>query len=757
MKVDINLGLNEGQINDRISKNLNNKIDKTKTKSIKMIILENSLTLFNLLNIGLAIIVLLVGSYKNVLFLGIVLCNTLISTIQEIRSKLTVDKLSKITSFKTNVIRNGKVSLIDNDDIVIDDIIILKSGNQIAVDCVIKEGNVSVNESFITGESDLIYYKENDNLKSGSFIVSGMCKAQVIHVGNDNYMQQISSDNKMKQINSVLMSSLNKIIKFISIAIIPVGIILFLNQYSLNHDLANSVVRTVAALIGMIPEGLILLTSSVLAVSILRLGKQEVLVQELYCIEMLARVDTICLDKTGTITDGKMEVIKVINLNKKYDVDTIMGNIVNSLNSDNATFDALEKYFKKCDNYSVIETIPFSSEHKYSGVKFKDKTYIIGAPEFICDDEIQEVIDNQDNRVLLLCEKKEKNIPIAVIVLKDTIRKNAKEMFDYLKSQDVNIKIISGDNLKTIENVLKQAGMDNLKCVDVSKLNEKELKEAVFKYDIFSRVNPIQKKKIVEILQGEKHFVAMTGDGVNDVLALRQADCSITIKDATDAARNVSQIILLDDDFSAIPSIVNEGRRTINNISRSASLFLVKTIYSLLLAVIFIFVNLNYPFEPIQLTLTSCFTIGIPSFILALEPNKERIKGNFLINVFSNALPAGLTIVMNIIVLSILGFIFKMNSKEVSTLCVIMTAFTGFLYLFKICLPLNRLRLSLIILLIIGFVGGVIGFREFFSLTILNHRMFLFIAILVVVSMIIFNLMSNFVDWLIRKYPKLFS
>lgn len=751
-------GLTEEQVNIRIQNNLVNKVDNNKTKSIKTIVLENIFTLFNILNIALAVLVIIFGTYKNALFLGVVVCNTLISTIQEIRSKLVVDKLSKITSFKTNVIRNGKVVLIDNDDIVIDDLILLKPGNQIGVDCVIEEGEVSVNESFITGETDLIYYKKGDSLKSGSFIASGSCKAKTIHVGKDNYMQVISSDTKLvKPINSILMNSLNKIIKVISIAIVPLGLILFYNQYQLDQNLSDSVVRTVAALIGMIPEGLVLLTSSVLAVSILRLSKLNVLAQELYCIEMLARVDTICLDKTGTITDGKMEVIKVIPLDKKYDIDNIMGNIVNSLESDNTTFDALEKYFKKCDNYKIVKKIPFSSEYKYSGVEFTDGTYIIGAPEFIYDKEIKEVIDNQDNRVLLLCEKKDKVKPLAVIVLKDTIRKNAKEMFDYLKKQDVNIKIISGDNLKTIQNILKQAGMDNLKCVDVSNLSDEELNEAVFENDIFSRVSPTQKKRIIEILQSKNHFVAMTGDGVNDVLALRQSDCSITIKDATDAARNVSQIVLLNNDFSAIPDIVNEGRRTINNISRSASLFLAKTSYALLIAVIFVFVNMNYPFEPIQFTLTSCFTIGIPSFILALEPNKDRIKGNFLINVLSNALPTALTIVLNIIILTILGYVFKMEDNQISTLCVIMTGFTGFLLLFRICMPLNRLRLSLIVLLIVGFIGSLIGFREFFSLTILNSKMFIFVSCLIILSTIIFNLMSNLVDKLIKKYPKFFD
>jgi len=750
-------GLTKEEVNFRINNNLINKVDNNKTKSIKQIVFENIFTLFNILNIVLAIFVIFFGEFKNALFLGVVVCNTLISIVQEVRSKLVVDKLSKITSFKSNVIRDGKIELIDNDEIVIDDLILFKPGNQIGVDAVVLDGSVSVDESFITGETDLIYYKEGDTLKSGSFIVTGSCKAKTIHVGKDNYMQVISSSKVSKEINSVLMKSLNKIIKFISIVIVPLGLILFFNQYQIDKDLSNSIVRTVAAIIGMIPEGLVLLTSSVLAVSIMRLSKLNVLVQELYCIEMLARVDTICLDKTGTITDGKMEVIKVISLDEKYDINNIMGNIVNSLDSTNATFDALCNYFKKCDNLKVVKKIPFSSEYKYSGVEFSNCTYLIGAPEFVYDKKIKEVVNNQDNRVLLLCEKKDKVKPIGVIVLKDTIRKNAKEMLNYLKEQDVNIKIISGDNLKTIENVLKQAGLDNLKCIDVSDLSDKDLEKVVFENDIFARVKPMQKKTIVEILQRKKHFVAMTGDGVNDILALRQADCSITIKSATDAARNVSQIVLLNDDFSAIPDIVNEGRRTINNISRSASLFLAKTSYALLIAVLFIFINMNYPFEPIQLSLTSVFTIGVPSFILALEPNNDRIKGNFLMNVLSNALPAALTIVVNIVVLSILGHIFKMNSSQISTLCVVMTAFTGFLLLFKICIPLNRFRICLLVLLIIGFVGCVLGFKEFFSLTIFNLHMFIFIVCLVFISLVIFIFMTKLVDLLIKKYPKYFE
>ena len=742
-------GLNNKEVNERVKKGLTNKNKVVPTKSILKIITDNIFTLFNLLNFVLALLIFFVSSYKNLLFMGIVVCNTLISMVQEIRSKRIVDKLSIITSLKTNVIRNNKIVNIDNEDIVVDDIIILKAGNQIVTDCIILEGSVEVNEAFITGESDLVSYKKDDQLKSGSFVVVGKVIAKVIHVGNDNYVNTISKDAKyVKPLNSILMNSLNKIIKLVSIFIIPLGLLLFFNQYNLDKNLESSIINTVAALLGMIPEGLVLLTSTVLAVSVIRLARLNVLVQELYCIEMLARVDTICLDKTGTITSGKMEVIDVIKL-EDYDLNEIMGNIVNTLDSDNATSDALSNYFKKYDNYKVIKKIPFSPINKYSGVEFEEGKFLIGAPEFLCKNKIKEVIDNQDNRTLLITKD---DLPIGIIVLKDEIRKNAKKMLNYLKNQNVDIKIISGDNLKTISKIANNVGL-NVKGIDLSK----DEIDDINKYNVFARVTPIEKKKIIEQLQSNNHFVAMTGDGVNDVLALKQADCSITIKSGTDAARNVSQLVLLDDDFDAIPSIIKEGRRTINNIERSATLFLAKTTYSFLLVLIFMFVSFNYPFEPIQLTLTNFFTIGVPSFILALEPNNNRIKGNFLINVFSKSLPASLTIVLNIIILAILGNLFKLNNNQISTLCVLMTGFTGFLLLFKICYPLNKLRLFLIISLIIGFITTIVGFREFFSLTILNLKMFVFILILVFISTIIFSLMSIFVDKLIKKYPKLFK
>lgn len=742
-------GLSSNEVNDRLKKGLTNKNRAVPTKSILKIITDNVFTLFNLLNFILALLIFFVSSYKNLLFMGIVVCNTLISMVQEIRSKRIVDKLSIITSLKSNVIRDNKIVNISNEDIVLDDIIILKSGNQIVTDCIILEGNVEVNESFITGESDLMSYKEGDELKSGSFVVVGKVIAKVVHVGNDNYVNVISSDAKyVKPLNSILMKSLNKIIKLVSIFIVPLGLLLFFNQYNLDKNLETSIVNTVAALLGMIPEGLVLLTSTVLAVSVIRLARLNVLVQELYCIEMLARVDTICLDKTGTITSGKMEVIDVIKL-EDYDLNEIIGNIVNTLDSDNATSDALGNYFKKYDNYKVIKTIPFSPINKYSGVEFVEGRFLIGAPEFLCKKKIKEIIDNQDNRTLLITKD---DLPIGVIVLKDEIRKNAKKMLNYLKNQNVDIKIISGDSLKTISKIANNVGL-KVSGIDLSK----DEIDDINKYNVFARVTPIQKKKIIEKLQNNNHFVAMTGDGVNDVLALKQSDCSITIKSGTDAARNVSQLILLDDDFDAIPSIIKEGRRTINNIERSATLFLAKTTYAFLLVLIFMFISFNYPFQPIQLTLTNFFTIGVPSFILALEPNNNRIKGNFLTNVLSKSLPASLTIVLNIIILAVLGNLFKLTNNQISTLCVLMTGFTGFLLLFKICYPLNKLRLFLIVSLIIGFIVTVVGFKKFFSLTILNLKMFVFILILVFISTIIFSLMSVFVDRIIQKYPNMFK
>ena len=751
---DIKIGLTNEQVSERISNNLVNEYKDSTTKTIPFIIISNFITLFNILNISLAFFVFLVGSYKNMLFLGVVICNTLISIIQEIKSKIIIDKLKVVSQNKVSVLRNGKIELINFDELVLDDIYLLKSGSQIVTDSIVIEGNIEVDESFLTGEPDLISYKKGDLIKSGSFVVVGTCKAKVEHIKEDNYINKIANDAKcVKKVESVLLKSLNKIIKIISILIIPIGILLFFNQYQIDNNLTDSVVNTVAALIGMIPEGLILLTSTVLAVSIVRLSKINVLAQDLYSIEMLARVDTICLDKTGTITDGNMEVLEVVNLSN-YDVFEIMGNLVNVMDNNNATSRALVNYFKKYDNYKLIKKYDFSPNTKYSGAEFSDGTYIIGAYEYICDDEIKEIKKYKNNRVIVLCKKENKNIPIALIILKDTIRKNAVKTLEYLKTQKVDIKIISGDGIDNVTSIAKEVNIENIKAVDLSK--EELTDDVILNSNIFVRVTPIQKKLIIETLQKNNKSVAMAGDGVNDVLALKQADCGITIKSGTEMAKNVSEIIILDDDFNSIPNIIKEGRRSINNLQRSATLFLAKTGYAALLAILFIFINMDYPFEPIQLTLTSVFTIGIPSFILALEPNKEKIKGNFLINIFSKSLPCSLTIVFNIILLMVIGSLFNLESSQISTLSVIMTGFTGFLLLFKICIPFNKLRLSLIVCLITCFIVCIVGLRNFFSLTLLNFNMFMFIICLVIFSMFIFNIMNILVDRFMKKHPKLF-
>jgi cation-transporting ATPase E len=751
---DINKGLTIEQVKELQRNNLVNIYKDSNTKTILNIILSNFFTLFNLLNLFLALLVFIVGSYKNTLFLGVVICNTLISTIQEIKSKIIIDKLKVVSQDKVTVIRNGKTNEINFDELVLDDIYILKSGNQIVTDSIIMEGNIEVSESFITGETDLISYKKGDLIKSGSFVVSGSCKAKVEHIKEENYVNTIAIDAKyVKKVESVLLKSLNKIIKIISILIIPIGILLFLNQYRIDNNISLSIIKTVAALIGMIPEGLILLTSTVLAVSIIRLSKINVLAQDLYSIEMLARIDTICLDKTGTITDVNMEVIDVVKL-KDYNILEIMGNLVNNMEINNATSKALDKYFKKYDNYKLIEKYDFSPNTKYSGAKFENGTFLIGAYEFICDSKIKQLDNYKSNRVIVLCKKEEKNVPIALIILSDSIRKNVVKTLEYLKKQNISIKIISGDGIDNVSSIAKQINMDFLNIKDLSKVELND--DVILNNNIFVRATPLQKKKIIEVLQNNNHTVAMAGDGVNDVLALKQSDCGITIKSGTESSKNVSEIIILDDDFNTIPFIIKEGRRSINNLQRSATLFLNKTGYSFLLALIFMFVNFKYPFEPIQLTLTSVFTIGIPSFILALEPNNEKIKGNFLINVLSKSIPCSLTIVLNIIILSIIGSLFKLSHSQISTLCVIMTGFTGFLLLFKICIPLNKLRLFLIITLILGFILSIVGLRTFYSLTLLNLKMFIFIICLVTMSILIFNIMNILVDKIIKKYPKLF-
>ena len=745
-------GLNQKQVDYRIKNGDYNYNSDVKTKTIGQILFYNVFTLFNILNLCLGFLVFWVGSYKNLLFLGVVICNTLISIIQEIRTKRAIDKLSIISSVTANVIREGKSKIINIEEVVLDDIIVYKRGNQIIADSIIKEGIVEVNESLLSGEEDLILKKEGDMLYSGSFVVSGKCTAKVEKVSINNYASKITKEAKyIKKVNSVIMKTLKKVIKIISIVIVPLGILLFLKQYSLDKNISESIINTVAAIIGMIPEGLVLLTSTVLAVSVLRLSKRKVLVQQLYCIETLARVDTICLDKTGTLTEGVMEVEDVVVLNEKYDYKKILSAMSRELDDDNPTMDAIGRKFNKRTDFKCLETETFSSEKKYSSVTFKEGKYILGAPDILdTSDKMKELIEKySDNRLVLLKNKKDN---IALILLKDKIRYKAKNTLEYLKNENVDIKIISGDNETVITRIAKRLGLKNLKCIDMSKNHTNMNHQIVENYNIFARVNPEQKRDLIKALKNNGHTVAMTGDGVNDVLALKEADCSIAMASGSDAARNVSEIVLLDSNFDAVPKILEEGRRTINNVERSASLFLTKTIYATLLAIVFLFVSMDYPFQPIQLSLVSSITIGIPAFILALEPNKNRINGNFFLNVLKKSIPGGLTIVVNVISVMILSKIFSLNEETISTLAVILVAITGFILLYRICYKFNLLRRIVYLVLIIAFLSCIIGLPKLFELVLLKPIFIVFIVLLAILDVGLFNFISNVCEKKIFKY-----
>ena len=764
---NIDKGLNDEQIKMRKEHDLVNHDTTVPTKTIGEIICLNLFTLFNFLNFFLGLLIIIVGAYKNLLFLGVVICNTVISIIQEIRSKIVVDKLAVISETKTIAIRNGKKTPISNEKIVLDDILEFKTGSQVVTDSIIMDGECLVNESFITGESDPILKKKNDKILSGSFIVSGKCIVKVDCVGENNYVSIISSEAKyIKKINSEIMLSLKKVIKIISIIIVPIGLLFFYNQITLDGNTFDSaVVKTVAAMIGMIPEGLMLLTSTVLAVSVIRLSKYNVLVQELYCIETLARVDTLCLDKTGTITTGKMEFSHIIYFKDKNEVDRNLVNLIYNLNDENTTISSIKEKYKDTHSLNADKIIPFSSEKKWSGAYFKDYgSLIIGSCEFLVNDKkiISQVNElSKNNRVLVLVYSKDNfidnklpnNLEVqAIILIKDEIRSSAIKTFEYFNKQNVDIKILSGDNVITVSNIANIVGIKNSdKHIDVSKLDNETLENLVDNYTIFGRVSPKQKKVIINALKKNNHTVAMVGDGVNDVLALKDADCSIAIASGTDAARNVSQMVLLDSNFDSLPKIVGEGRRTINNIERSATLFLVKTIYTFLLVFIFLFINQKYPFIPIQLSLISTVTIGIPSFVLALEPNYERVKKGFLLNILKKALPTALVVVTILFLVTLLGSMFRLSEAEISTISVLSNAFIGFMLLFKICYPFNKVRITLFISLIILFLFQTIILNEIFSISRLSILPTIILALVLMLSVTLFNVFTKIFEYFIKK------
>lgn len=752
-------GLTRIEVENRIRNNKVNYDTSVKTKSIRDIIISNSFTLFNIINILLALLLVIVGSYKNTLFVFIIIINSLISIIQEVRSKRELDKLKVIASNSVLVLRDGIEEEIHINDIVLDDIIIFNNGNQVVVDSIVVDGEVEVNESFITGEAKTIYKKKGDKLLSGSFIVSGRCLAEVEHVGLDNYVAKISSNTKYsKPVSSEIMRSLNRIVSTISFIIVPVGILLFSSQYSASNNFNEAITSTVAGIIGMIPEGLVLLTSTVLAVSVIKLSKKKVLVQDLYCIEMLARVDVACLDKTGTITEGKLEVVRDISFNNR-DISYIISNINGASIDSNPTALALLDKYGKSNDKKVEEVIPFSSSRKYSGVKFSDITYVVGAPEFILKDnykKYEKIISPylEDYRVLMVGEYKKNIIDtklVGLILIQDKIRESAPSTIEYFKKQEVDLKIISGDDARSVLGIAKRAGFsDDTLAINATVLEtDQDILEAVSKYSVFGRVTPDQKRKFILALQKLGHSVLMGGDGVNDVLALKEADASVAMNSGADAAKNVSQLILLDSDFSSIPDIVAEGRRTINNIERSASLFIVKTIYTFLLVFLFINTKSRYPFIPIQLSLLSTLTIGIPSFVLALEFNNNRVKRGFLLNVIKKALPTSILIVFNILIIYLLGMLFSISSNEISTMCVIISVFIGFMHLYNICNKNNIIHRLLIVVLVLVFLISYIFFKEFFSFTNISITMGIIIVLLVVESVYLYKYFIGGLDKLI--------
>ena len=755
-ETDIINGLSPEEAQKRAAEGRVNGTGEIKTKSVGQIIRDNTLTFFNFLNIVLAVLVLIFGELKNVMFIGVIFCNTGIGIFQEIRAKRTIDRLTLISAPKAHVIRGGREIEIPNSDIVEGDLVVFRAGMQASADCEIASGECEVNESLITGESDPIYKKTGDMILSGSFIVSGECRAAAIGLGAHSFASKITSGAKyVKKTDSKMMNAINTILKGISIIIIPLMALLIVNGVFFSdppQEFDRAVVSTVAAIIGMIPEGLVLLTSIVLAVSSIRLAQNKTLVQDMYCIETLARVDVLCLDKTGTITEGSMQVaeVKILDDNSSVDVTAAMTALTNALNDTNPTFMAVkERWNSKAVNKAVnkvIATVPFSSARKWSGAQFDGLgTYIMGAGEFILGSKYDAIRQKAESfseggrRVILLAhspdpfkgmELPDDIKPIALIAITDKIRKEAPATLRYFAEQGVDIKIISGDNPLTVSNVAQKAGVLHAdRYIDASAVEN--IGDCVDDYTVFGRVTPPQKLELVKALQAKGHTVGMTGDGVNDVLALKESDCSIAMQSGSEAARNVSNLVLLDSNFASMPKVVAEGRRSINNVERSASLFLSKTTYSLLLAVLFVIIQRPFLFEPIQMTLINALCIGAPSFLLALQPNRDLIRGSFISNVLRNAIPNGISAVLALSAGIICGSIFGFGTEELSTVSAFILASVSFAIVLLACKPMKLWKIGMLAVLIFGFVCGHLLMADFFGFVPFTEEMGVVTAVIV--------------------------
>ncbi|RHE40579.1 HAD family hydrolase [Blautia obeum] len=784
-------GLTDEQVNERIAEGKVNADENPNTRTYKQIVRENTLTFFNFLNLVLLVLVLMVGSYKNAFFVCIIIINTLIGIAQEIRAKKTIDKLAILTARKSVVIREGQKWTVPTEELVLDDVVCLKTGDQVPADACILEGSLEVNESLLTGESDNLPKSEGDELFSGSFVTSGEACCQIIHVGKDNYAAQITSEAKeFKRHNSELKNSLNAILKVISIIIVPLGALLFYKQYYIVGDtFRDSVVSMVAGVLGMIPEGLVLLTSVALTLGALVLANKKTLVQELYCIETLARVDTLCLDKTGTITEGTMCVERVepyvstgrvetaatepesaespeaeeqVQTDPAFtdDIDTIMGNMMYVLKDQNATIDALRKRFPAKQDMTLEHVIPFSSDRKYSGAVFEEKgTYLMGAAQFLFPEDNEELTEKcqayaeEGLRVLVLAhssqnaegtELPEGLEPLALMLLTDVIREEAPDTLAFFDSQEVDLKVISGDDPVTVAAIARRAGLKNTDSyVDATTLTtEEELQDAVAQYSVFGRVTPQQKKAMVQALQSQGHTVAMTGDGVNDVLALKEADCSIAMAQGSDAAKNIANVVLLDSNFASMPHIVNQGRRVVNNIRTAASMFLIKTMFSVMLSLLTIFFGNAYPFEPIQMSLISACAVGIPTFLLAQENNYEKIDHTFLRHVFINAFPAAITITFCVFAVMLVCQNVYHSMAMLNTACVLVTGWNYMAALKTVYAPLNTYRKVIIYGMQFIFFAAAVIFQKLLSLGSLDFGMIILVFILMTFAPVLIDVIT---------------
>lgn len=748
----VSKGLTDEQVNERVLEGNTNYVENRNTKTYKSIFFGNIFTFFNLLCFVVAGALIAVNAWSNLVFMLVILANMVIGIVQEIKAKKTIEKISLVTAPTAVVVRNGTQIDVPVSDIVLDDVILFTLGKQICADCIVMEGEVEVNESLLTGESNPIKKRKGDVLLSGSFVVSGKCFAKADKIGSSSYTAQLAVKAKeYKKAKSELLNSLNLIIKIIGIIIIPLAILTFYNNFNQVDATINSTIKkTAGSVIGMIPAGMFLLTSLALAVGVIKLAKKRTLVQDLYSIEMLARTDVLCLDKTGTITDGTMKVNSVIQLNSSLDntINEIVGSMLTALDDNNQTSRALATYFGYSKELSAKEILPFSSKRKLSAVTFKNnQTFAFGAPEFILKTknvEIEKLVKQYASkgfRVLLLakCEGgivkdniSNKVTPVALIVIEDRIREHAAETIEWFKQNGVAIKIISGDNPLTVSEVSKRVGVENAgNYISLEGLSEQQVIDAAEKYSVFGRVSPEQKFILVKALKSKGHKVAMTGDGVNDILALKEADCSIAMASGSEATRNVSHLVLLDSNFNSMPSVVAEGRRVVNNIQKSSSLYLMKTLFTIMITILCLIFSIKYPFSTNQILLLEWCVIGFPSFCLALQPNTEKIKGRFLVNLIAKSLPGALIFVVNVVACYIFTQ-FTGCADQFATMGSLVLTFSGLLVLYNVCKPIDVFRGILVAAMIVMSVLMIIlipgSFFEYVELSLQN---ILFIIILI--------------------------